>query len=205
VFGPSALLYALIGLTIVLIATVAFRPAITTGAAGKILAFTALFLLPALCVAAGVSAHMERSHETRFCISCHSMENYGKSLYVDDPHYIPAAHFQNHRVPADSACNACHADYSVYGNLKDKMVGMKRVYMQFVSKPPNPIRIEGGFKNNQCLHCHLGARSFEEGPTHQTMMDSLKSGDVSCISSGCHDTVHNAAQVDQQKMWRPAQ
>jgi hypothetical protein len=203
--GPSTILYFLIALTIVLIASVAFRPSITTGVAGKILAFTALFLLPVLCISAGVSAHMDRSHETRFCISCHSMENYGKSLYIDDAHYLPAAHFQNHRVPPDMACFTCHADYSVYGDLKDKMAGMSRIYLQYISKPPNPITIKGGYQNSQCLHCHLGARSFEEGPTHQALMDTLKSGEMSCLTSGCHDKAHDAAHVDQQKMWRPVQ
>jgi nitrate/TMAO reductase-like tetraheme cytochrome c subunit len=42
---------------------------------------------------------MERSKTTTFCLSCHTMESFGKSLYVDDPTHIPAAHFQNHRVP----------------------------------------------------------------------------------------------------------
>ena len=46
---------------------------------------------------------MERAKETTFCLSCHVMQPYGQSLYVDDAHYIPAAHFQNHRVPADQA------------------------------------------------------------------------------------------------------
>jgi len=202
-FGPPAMLYILIGLTIALIAAVLLKPSVTSGAGGKILAFIALFLLPSLCVLAGVSSHVERSHETRFCISCHSMVNYGRSLYIDDANYIPAAHFQNHRVPPDAACAACHADYSVYGGLKDKWQGMRRVYMQYVSKPPNPITIPGGFSNRQCLRCHLGARSFEENPTHQAMMDSLRSGEFSCITSGCHDSIHNADQVDHLKMWRP--
>ncbi|MGA7221664.1 MAG: NapC/NirT family cytochrome c [Candidatus Acidiferrales bacterium] len=203
--APTGILVALIALAILLAAVFLLRPAITGGATGKILAFVALCVLPALCIATGMSTHMQRSEQTKFCISCHSMEIYGKSLYVDDPNYIPAQHFQNHRVPADMACYACHADYTIYGPLKDKLQGLTRIYMQYVSTPPRTIQIRGGYSNLQCLHCHAGARSFEENPVHVAIMDSLTSNQMSCISSGCHDTVHNASQVSHLKMWRPGQ
>jgi cytochrome c-type protein NapC len=130
---------------------------------------------------------------------------YGQSLYVDDPKHIPAQHFQNHRVPADMACYACHTDYTIYGPLKDKLKGITRIYLQYVSTPPETIHISGGYSNLQCLHCHAGARSFEGNPVHAAMIDSLKTNSLSCISSGCHDTVHNASEVDHLKMWRPGQ
>jgi nitrate/TMAO reductase-like tetraheme cytochrome c subunit len=205
VTAPTGILVALIALGILLAAVFLLRPAITGGATGKILAFVALCVLPALCIGTGMSTHMQRSEQTKFCISCHSMENYGKSLYVDDPNYIPAQHFQNHRVPADMACYACHADYTIYGPLKDKLAGLTRIYMQYVSTPPQTIQIRGGYSNLQCLHCHAGARSFEENPVHVAIMDSLTSNQMSCISSGCHNTVHNASQVSHLKMWRPGQ
>ncbi len=203
--GPTGILVSLIGLTIVLGAVFLVYPSITTGATGKILAFVALCVLPALCIGGGMSTQMQRSEQTKFCISCHSMENYGKSLYVDDPSYIPAQHFQNHRVPADKACYSCHADYTIYGPLKDKFQGIKRLYMQYVSAPPKTMQIPGGYSNLQCLHCHAGARSFEENPVHTAMMDSLKTNQMSCLSSGCHDTVHNATKLGNVKMWRPGQ
>jgi nitrate/TMAO reductase-like tetraheme cytochrome c subunit len=205
VTAPTGILVALIALAILLAAVFLLRPTITGGATGKILAFVALCVLPALCIGTGMSTHMQRSEQTKFCISCHSMENYGKSLYVDNPNYIPAQHFQNHRVPADMACYACHADYTIYGPLKDKLAGLTRIYMQYVSTPPKTIQIRGGYSNLQCLHCHAGARSFEENPIHVAIMDSLTSNQMSCISSGCHDTVHNASQVNHLKMWKPGQ
>ena len=203
--GPTGILVALIVLTIVLTAVFIVYPSITTGATGKILAFVALCILPALCIGGGMSTQMQRSEQTKFCISCHSMENYGKSLYVDDPSYIPAQHFQNHRVPADKACYSCHADYTIYGPLKDKFQGIKRLYMQYVSTPSKTIEIPGGYSNLQCLHCHAGARNFEENPVHSAMMDSLKTNEMSCLSSGCHDTVHNVTKLDNVKIWRPGQ
>lgn len=203
--GPTGILVALISLTIVLAGVFLVRPSITAGVTGKILAFVALCILPALCIATGMSTHMQRSEQTRFCISCHSMENYGKSLYLDDAKHIPAQHFQNHRVPADMACYACHTDYTIFGPMKDKLKGVTRIYLQYVSTPPNLITIPGGFKNAQCLHCHAGARDFEENPVHSAMMSTLTSNQLSCISSGCHDSVHDASNVDHLKMWRPGQ
>jgi cytochrome c-type protein NapC len=205
VTGQSGILVALIVLTVALAGIFLLRPSITAGPTGKILAFLGLFILPALCFTGGMSSHMQRSEQTRFCISCHSMDPYGRSLYVDDPKYIPAAHYQNHRVPVDQACYACHADYTIFGPLRDKLLGVTRIYMQYVSTPPNPIRIPGGYNNAQCLHCHGGARNFEESAIHSAIMEALKSNQLSCVSSGCHDMVHNTAELSHLKLWRPAQ
>jgi cytochrome c-type protein NapC len=194
-------------LSIVLASVFLIRPSLTQAASWKILAFIGLCVLPALCIVGGMNTHVQRSEQTQFCISCHVMIPYGQSLYVDDPSHIPAQHFQNHRVPVDMACYSCHADYTIYGPLKDKLQGLKRIYVQYVSTPPDPaaIRIAGGFKNAQCLHCHLGARSFEENPVHAALMDALKSEQTSCLTSGCHDTAHDIENLNHLKTWRPAQ
>ncbi len=192
-------------LSIVLASVFLIRPSLTHGASWKILAFIGLCVLPALCIVGGMNTHIQRSEQTQFCISCHVMVPYGRSLYVDDPSHLPAQHFQNHRVPPEMACYSCHADYSIYGPLKDKMQGLKRIYVQYVSTPPDPaaIRIPGGFNNDQCLHCHSGARDFEEDAIHSAMMDSLKSGQTSCLTSGCHDTAHDVANLSHVKFWKP--
>jgi cytochrome c-type protein NapC len=196
-----------IALSIALASIFLIRPSLTSAAGWKIVAFIGLGVLPALCLVGGMNAHVQRSEQTRFCVSCHVMIPYGRSLYVDDPNHIPAQHFQNHRVPAAMACYSCHADYTIYGPLVDKMQGLKRIYMQYVSTPPDPasIHIAGGFKNAQCLHCHLGARSFEENPVHTAIMSSLKSNQLSCLSSGCHDTAHDIANLSHEKFWKPVQ
>jgi cytochrome c-type protein NapC len=196
-----------IALSIVLASIFLIRPSLTSATGWKIVAFIGLGVLPALCIVGGMNTQVQRSETTRFCISCHVMIPYGQSLYVDDPNHIPAQHFQNHRVPADMACISCHADYTIYGPLKDKLQGLKRIYVQYVSTPPDPaaIRMPGGFKNTQCLHCHLGARSFEENPVHTAIMDPLKSSQLSCLSSGCHDTAHDIANLSHEKFWKPVQ
>jgi nitrate/TMAO reductase-like tetraheme cytochrome c subunit len=201
----TGILICQIVVSVVLALIFLIRPSVTKATGWKIVAFIGICVLPALCIVGGMNVHMQRSEQTQFCISCHAMVPYGRSLYVDDPSYIPAQHFQNHRVPANEACYACHADYTIYGPLKDKLQGITRIYMQYVSTPPNPIRIKGGYNNRQCLHCHLGARNFEENPVHAGMMDSLKSNQMSCLTSGCHDTAHNVVALDHVKFWRPGQ
>lgn len=203
----TGILIVQIIVSLVLASIFLIRPSVTRAAGWKIVAFIGLCVLPALCIVGGMNLHVQRSEQTRFCTSCHVMVPYGRSLYVDDPNYIPAQHFQNHRVPVDRACYTCHADYTIYGPLKDKMRGLQRIYLQYISTPPDPtkITIPGGYNNNQCLHCHEGARDFEQNPVHQALMDSLTSNQMSCVTSGCHDTVHNIAQQSHVKFWRPGQ
>jgi nitrate/TMAO reductase-like tetraheme cytochrome c subunit len=205
VIGPTAVLFLLIGLCILLIAFVVLRPAITAARGGKILAFVAFFILPVLSLALGTSVHMERSKQTQFCLSCHIMEPYGKSLHVDDTHYLAAAHFQNHRVPSDAACYTCHTDYALYGGIRAKLRGLHHVYAQYLGTPMKPIHLYGPYNNRECLHCHAGARSFEESPTHSAMLDDLKANQLSCLSGGCHDVVHNVSQLDKAKFWKAPQ
>src|ERR1700732_5222521 len=100
---PGPLLLLLIAVTAVLIGVLVLRPNITATQGGKVLAFFVLFLLPLICLGMGTSYHIDRSKRTEFCLSCHEMQPYGKSLLVDDPAHLPAAHFQNHRVPPEEA------------------------------------------------------------------------------------------------------
>ncbi len=199
--GLIGVLIALIVLTIALAGVFLVRPSITVGATGKILAFIGLCVLPALCIATGMSFHLQRSQQTAYCISCHSMETHGQSLHVLDTSYIPAQHFQNHFVPPDKACYTCHTNYTMYGPLKDKIKGLRYLYLEYVSTPPKVIHLDGKYSNLQCLHCHAGAREFEENLPRMPPLASLESGQISCISSGCHATIHNASEVDHLKMW----
>jgi cytochrome c-type protein NapC len=202
---PGALLIVLLLISVILVAIIVFRPAITNSREGKMLAFLAFLILPVLCMFWGASEHIDRSKQTQFCLSCHVMEPYGKSLYVDDPAYVPAAHFQNHRIPVEEACYTCHTDYALYGSLRAKMEGLQHIYVQYLGTVPKTITLFTPYNNRECLHCHLGARSFESDPIHMAIMGSIKSNQMSCITSGCHDTVHNVASQDQVKFWSPVQ
>jgi cytochrome c-type protein NapC len=203
----TTLIIILVLFSAALIAVLTVRPSITTTRAGKILAFLLLFFLPIFCGVMGVSDEMDRSKTTAFCLSCHTMESFGESLYIDDPNHLPAAHFQNHRVPADEACYTCHTDYAMFGTLKVKMYGLKHVYIYYLGTAPAPqdVKLYDPYNNRECLHCHLGARSFEEGATHNAdpaTLPAIKSNKLSCISSGCHDVVHDIAHLKDAKFWK---
>ncbi|MEO7207769.1 MAG: c-type cytochrome [Steroidobacteraceae bacterium] len=197
--GLNGVLIALIVLTILLAGVFLVRSSFAMGTTGKILAFLGLFVLPVLCIDTGVSVHTQRSQQTSYCVSCHSMASHGKSLYVLDPSYIPAQHFQNHLVPPDKACYTCHADYAMYGSLKDKLKGLRYVYFEYVGTLPKTIRLDGTYSNMNCLRCHAGARKFDENPAHAAIKGSLNTNRISCIS--CHNTIHNASEVDHLKLW----
>lgn len=196
---------ALVVLTIVLLIVFAVFPQQIVSPAGKVMAFVAIFLLPTLTASFGVSEHLERSKKTSFCLSCHVMHRYGRSLHVDDPTYLPAAHFQNNRIPREYACYTCHTDYAFFGGVRSKIRGLRHVYKQYISHPSDPIKLYQPFNNRECLHCHEGARSFEAGVMHNAdpeTMPAIKSNKLSCVSSGCHDVVHNVKQLDKVMYWQ---
>lgn len=203
--GNLTVAIAIVG--ILLAVLMAFRTELTRAREGRILAFLALFVMPSLAVWAGVSDHMDRAKTTAFCLSCHTMDQHGKSLYVDDRGYLPAAHFQNNRIPRDRACYTCHTDYTMFGGLKDKWRGLSHVYVQYLGVIPKPeeIKLYVPFNNRECLHCHAGARSFEEASAHQKtpdMLEKVKRNELSCMSSRCHDTVHDVESLGDVKFWK---
>jgi cytochrome c-type protein NapC len=204
---PGTFILLLIAATAVLIGVLVFRPGMTTTQGGKILAFFVLFLLPLICLGMGTTYHIDRSKRTEFCLSCHEMEPYGKSLMVDDPAHLAAAHFQNHRVPAREACYTCHTNYAMFGGFRAKMHGLKHVYVHYLGSLPAPeaIRLYDPYNNRECLHCHLGARSFEEGAVHTAdpaLLPAVKANKTSCVSSGCHEVVHNVGSLKDVKFWK---
>ena len=203
----TSLIISLVLFSILLIGVLVARPGITGTRGGKIVAFLALFALPLLSGGMGVSTELEHAKTTEFCLSCHIMEPYGKSLHVDDPQHLAAAHFQNHRVPADEACYTCHANYAMFGGIKAKIGGLRHIYVYYLGKPPAPenIKLYEPYNNRECLHCHSGARSFEEGAVHTAdpdLIPALKANKTSCISSGCHDVVHNVGSLKDAKFWK---
>jgi cytochrome c-type protein NapC len=187
-------------LTIILIGLLLIRPSITAAQGGKIVAFIAFFILPVVATVLGASIHLENSTSTQFCLSCHVMESHGKSLYIDDPGYLPAAHFQNNRIPKEQACFTCHTDYTMFGDVNAKLRGVKHLYVYYFKGAPEKLALYEPFKNRECLHCHATARSYEETSPHQEMKDQLASNDMSCLT--CHTKVHDVANLAKTKKWK---
>jgi cytochrome c-type protein NapC len=206
---PSAESMAVVisALSALLAALVLLRPHSTRVREGRILAFLALFLLPSMAIWAGISQHMEHAKTTQFCLSCHTMGDYGRSLYVDDRGYLAAAHFQNNRVPRDRACYTCHTDYAMFGGLKDKWRGLSHVYVQYLGTIPKTgeIKLYQPFHNRECLHCHGGARSYLQASAHQKAPDLIQkanNNEMSCMSSRCHDITHDVTTLSDATFWK---
>jgi cytochrome c-type protein NapC len=201
--GTFLIIFLLLVIALVLI--IYFKPTVTLTQGGKIFAFLSLFILPVLAALMGTSAQVEHAKSTKFCLSCHVMEPYGKSLHVDDSEYIPASHYENIRVPRSQACFTCHTNYTMFGDTKSKLRGLKHVYVYYLGTVPKKIELYTPYHNRECLHCHAGARSFEEGATHNEESDRLqliRDNKLSCLSSGCHNVVHNVGNLDKVQLWK---
>jgi cytochrome c-type protein NapC len=190
----------LIFLCIVLIGLMLLRPSLTAAQGGKVLAFIAFFILPIVATALGASIHLQNSTSTQFCLSCHVMQAHGQSLYIDDPKYIPAVHFQNNRIPKDHACFTCHTDYTMFGDVNAKLRGLRHLYVYYFKPTPAKLALYEPFKNRECLHCHANGRSYEESSPHKEMKEQLTSNEMSCLT--CHSKIHDVANINKQKLWK---
>lgn len=101
------------------------------------------------------------------------MKDYGLSLRIDDRNYIQEVHYQNGLVPREQACYTSYTDYTIYGDFNPKIRGLKHGYKNYLGTPANPIKLYTPYNNRECLHCHLGSRSFEEGATHNQDPETL--------------------------------
>ena len=155
----------------------------------------------------GFDQHVQRAESTRFCLSCHVMADYGRSLHVDDPSYIPAHHFQNREIPRDHACYTCHTDYTMFGPIRSKLRGLRHIYVQYLGKIPAPdeIKLYRHYNNRECLHCHRGARSYEEASEHHkfpNLLEHADKGELSCMKTKCHDVVHDVDTLKDVSFWK---
>ena len=127
---------------------------------------------------------------------------------MDDKSFLPATHFQNNFVPREHACFTCHTDYTMFGDYKAKWRGVHHVLVQYFGTIPKPadIKLYIPYNNRECLHCHAGMRAYEEASSHHKSPDMLAraaSNQLSCVSSNCHDIVHDVANLKDAPMWTP--
>ncbi|MCH9650178.1 MAG: NapC/NirT family cytochrome c [Deltaproteobacteria bacterium] len=195
----TPVLLSLITLSVVLAAALVWRPSLVAGTRGRILTFLALFLLPVLALAFGANLHLEKSKTTEFCLSCHVMEPYGESLQLEEREYLPAVHFQNSLVSREHACFTCHTHYTMYGDLQAKVAGVKHLWVNYFGTPGEPIELYEPYRNRECLHCHGGARSFEEAEFHADIRAELTTDETSCLE--CHEFVHAVEELDGLEKW----
>ena len=194
-----ALVMVIAALAVGLIVLVLVRPSVIHLKWGKTLALTAFVILPVIALATGFTRQFENAKTNEFCLSCHIMEPYGKSLYVDDQSYVPANHFQNKRISTDEACYDCHGADSFFGDIKVKLRGLNQSLIFYLGRSPDVIVMHEPYSNEACLRCHDGARVFQEHPVHSSMLSELREDAMACID--CHGIAHNVAELASQPMW----
>ena len=187
--------------TLAVIAALVRRPEWTNGVRGKILAFLALLALPGLLLVGGAGRHYEQAKTTSFCLSCHVIQPYGESLYIDHPRFLPAAHYQNKLIPADKACYTCHTSYTMFGDVDDKIRGVRHVWHSMMGSASDPVKLYAPYENRACLECHEGARSYEENTVHAPFRTELIAGTKSCLM--CHNLIHEVTKLDRFGRWDP--
>lgn len=195
------LLTAFIVVNIVLVVAIRLRPQIRTATGGKAVIFLALFVLPAIVFAGSTAHHLERATSTEFCLSCHVMEPYGRSLNIDSVEHLPAVHVQNRLVPPDHACYSCHASYTMFGDLRAKLRGIRHVSVNYVGIIPDRLSLYEPFPNADCLGCHASARNFEENMFHGGIRAELEADETSCLA--CHTATHAIDDLDGLPAWNP--
>jgi cytochrome c-type protein NapC len=158
-----------------------------------------VFALPLFAVTSGTTYAVQASSSTEFCLECHEMGDYGRSLFVDDHTVLPATHYQNRLVQRDHACYACHADYAMWGNVKAKLNGLKHVWVHYLGEIPDTFELYQPYPNSNCLHCHADGRRYVEAAPHVDKLEAMANDEVSCLT--CHGKGHALDQVEAGNFW----
>ena len=197
---PLQLIVALIvGLTVVVLLFLGAR-SLAGQTIGRVVLLVGLVALPLLLSAGNISYGFHQSSTTSFCLSCHEMRDYGKSLFVDNKQAVVAVHYQNRLVDRETVCYSCHKDYAMFGDVTAKLNGLRHVWAHYIAGVPEKITLYKPYPNSNCLHCHDDSRRFVEGAAHRPLMDALYAGTTSCLS--CHRIAHDMAKVDADQLWQ---
>ena len=174
---------------------------LTVNRLGRLVLLAGLALLPLTVTGAGVAVGMHQSSRTEFCMSCHEMERFGQSLFVDNPGSLAAMHYQKRLIDRDSTCFSCHTDYALFGNEKAKLNGLRHVWVHSFGTVPAEPKLYQPYPNYNCLHCHDDSRAYLEKAPHQAQRAQLQSGEVSCLT--CHRVAHDLDGVAAKNFWHP--
>ncbi len=136
--------------------------------------------------AAMVQHGLHEMKRVDFCNSCHPMEAYIGSLQSDNAESLPALHYQNNYVDQKTACYACHTEYSMFGDVKAKLTGLKHVWVYYFGTVPDKIELYNPYANRDCERCHATSKKYLEA--HEDDLEDIRKGEYSCLE--CHDTGH---------------
>ena len=167
---------------------------------GRVVLLVGVVALPLLLSVGNISYGIHQSSTTAFCLSCHEMRSYGKSLFADSRQALAAVHYQNRLVDRETVCYSCHKDYAMFGDVTAKLNGLRHVWAHYVAGVPKKIALYRPYPNSNCLHCHDDMRRFVEGAAHRPILGALYAGTTSCLS--CHRSAHDMAKVEAGDLWQ---
>lgn len=171
------------------------RPALT--ASVKVLLLMGIGIFPIGSAATGNIAGFEHTKHRRFCGSCHVMGPYRKDAENPASRSLASAHARNEEFGTDN-CYECHKDYGAFSTVMTKIGGMRHVYEYYTHYYAVDVRTALGeidlykpFANANCMRCHSGeTQSWLAVSDHNGNLPRVRSGEVSCVSEGCHGPAH---------------
>jgi nitrate/TMAO reductase-like tetraheme cytochrome c subunit len=176
----------------------------------KFLLLLGIGVLPIGSAATGNIAGFEHTKHRRFCGSCHVMGPYRADAENLASLSLASMHAHNEAFGADN-CYECHKDYGAFSTTMTKMGGMLHVYHYYthyhgVDVPTALAEIElyKPFPNANCVRCHsTHVRGWLSIGDHDSNLPRLRSGEVSCVSEGCHGPVHPFSKPKRSKQAQP--
>lgn len=168
----------------------------------KLVLLFGIGVFPIVTAGSGNIAGFEATKTRRFCGSCHVMTPYAQDSGDPTSETLASRHGRNAAFGKDN-CYACHADYGMFGTVTTKIGGMRHVYHYVthyhdvpVAEALPTIEIRRPFRNEACTRCHsTGVPGWNEIGDHASLIEELRAGQVSCVSSGCHGPAHPFSKV----------
>ena len=155
-------------------------------------------VLPIFVAGVGNVKGFEASKTVEFCSGCHVMQGHVADVLDDESTSLASLHARNELL-GDEACYECHADYSMYGTVLTKVQGTRHLWAYYtggyrglsLEDALKKIEIYEPYPNSNCMHCHSTMLpGWNDEPEHGAVVEDVRSGATSCISSGCHEPAH---------------
>lgn len=199
----ATIVFALVALGIMLWFLVR-RPAIT--GATKLVLLAGIFVFPLLSAMSGNVSGYDTTQKRHFCGGCHVMIPYTDDAEDPNSKSLASMHARN-ELFGDRNCYRCHEDYAMFGAVTTKATGLVHAYhyvKTYWSMPAAEalgiIELYNPYPNHNCMHCHsTELPGFIELTDHKGALESIRSGQESCVSSGCHGPAHPFSKPKKKK------